>query len=191
MNFEELVVKGRSFRRFVQEQRVPRQVLVEMVNIARRLPCSGNRQPLRYMVIHEASACARLFPCLRWAASLKGWGGPVEGERPAAYILILTDTTINKTPDCDAGIAGLALQLAATERELGACMLASIDRPKIQSEFRIPEQYQIMLVLALGAPAEKVMLEDVKPGGDVTYYRDAQSVHHVPKRSLQEVLLDY
>jgi hypothetical protein len=27
-------------------------------------------------------------------------------------------------------------------------------------------------------------------GGDVTYYRDVQSVHHVPKRPLAEVLVE-
>lgn len=189
MSFKELVQKARSFRRYKQSQRVSRETLVELVDIARQVPCGGNRQPLRYMVVHEEDACARLYQHLHWAAALKPWT-PAEGERPAAYILILTDTAINKNPDCDAGIAAQTIQLAAAERGLGACMLGSIDRPKIAKDFAIAEKFGIVLVVSLGAPAEKIVLEDPKPDGNVTYYRDAQSVHHVPKRTLKEVLLN-
>jgi hypothetical protein len=34
-----------------------------------------------------------------------------------------------------------------------------------------------------------VVLEDVDPEGDTKYYRDAEGVHHVPKRSLEEMIL--
>jgi hypothetical protein len=34
------------------------------------------------------------------------------------------------------------------------------------------------------------VLEDIGAGGGIEYYRDASGVHHVPKRSLNDVLLD-
>jgi len=189
MNLEELVVKARSFRRFAQSKRIQAAALLDLVNLARRTPSAGNRQPLRYVLVHEESDCARLFKHLRWAAALKNWSGPAEGERPAGYVIMVTDTEINKNADCDAGIAAQTMQLAATERGLRACMLGAIDRPKIQAEFKIPKRYAIVLVLALGVPAETVVLEDAPSGGDVTYYRDAQDVHHVPKRPLKDIVL--
>jgi uncharacterized protein YcfL len=33
------------------------------------------------------------------------------------------------------------------------------------------------------------VVEALEPGGDVRYWRDAQGVHHVPKRSLEEIIL--
>jgi hypothetical protein len=44
-------------------------------------------------------------------------------------------------------------------------------------------------VLALGKPNETVVLEEVGPDGDIKYYRDEEDVHHVPKRSLEELVL--
>jgi hypothetical protein len=39
-------------------------------------------------------------------------------------------------------------------------------------------------------PAETCVLEDTMPGADQTYYRDAASIHHVPKRPMEEIVLD-
>ena len=188
--FESLVIRNRSFRRFDQTQRIPRQTLLDLLNLARRTPSAGNRQPLKYAVLHSPEDCARLFPHLHWAAALKGWSGPAEGERPAAYILIFCDTRILKEPGCDQGIAAQTLLLSAAAQGLGGCMLGAIDRAGIRAEFNVLEDFDLPLVVALGVPAEKCVLEDAPMGGDVTYYRDAQSVHHVPKRPLAEVLLE-
>ncbi|HEY3323543.1 MAG TPA: nitroreductase family protein [Planctomycetota bacterium] len=190
MNFEELIVRNRSYRRFQQNQRIEHKTLVELVDIARRTPCGGNRQPLRYAIVQQPEKCAQLFAHLRWAALLRGWGGPKEGERPAAYILILNDTTVSTHSDTEVGIAAQSMSLAATERGLGGCMIGSIDRAKVVQEFAIPDQYQLALVLALGVPAETCVLEAAEIGGSVAYYRDATGVHHVPKLPLSEVLIN-
>jgi nitroreductase len=190
MTVEELIVRNRSYRRFDQAKRVGRQTLRSLVDIARRTASAANRQPLKYVLLDDVAACARLFASLRWAGALKGWGGPAEGERPAAYVIVLLDTAVSKDPGCDHGIAAQSLLLAAVERGLGGCMLGAIDRPRIQKDFAIPPRYQVLLVVALGVPAERCVLEEAEPGGDVTYYRDAEGVHHVPKRPLGEIILD-
>ena len=117
------------------------------------------------------------------------WSGPAEGERPSAYIVILGDTKLHKSFGCDHGIAAQSIMLGATERGLGGCMIGSIDRPRLRQVLGIPERYEILLVLALGKPAETVVLEDVGPDGDIKYYRDEEDVHHVPKRTLGELIL--
>ena len=190
MALEDLIVRCRSYRRFDQSKRVARQTLLALVDLARRTASAANRQPLRYVLVETPEGCARLFPSLRWAAALKDWPGPKEGERPAAYVLVLLDTEVSKDAGCDHGIAAQSLLLAAVERGLGGCMLGAIDRPRIQRDFAIPPRYQVLLVVALGAPAETCILEDAAPGGDVTYWRDDRGVHHVPKRPLSEIVLD-
>lgn len=48
----------------------------------------------------------------------------------------------------------------------------------------------MLLLVALGYPAETVVLEDLGSEGDVRYWHDAQGVHHVPKRTLAQILIE-
>lgn len=189
MLFAELVRKTRSYRRFDEKTPIGLATLRELVDIARITASAANAQPLKYILCADPEMNAKLFAHLRWAGALPEWGGPKEGERPTGYIIILTDTTIRKTPGHDAGIAAQTIMLAATERGFGGCMLGAIDRPEIAKLFNIPERYEITLVLALGKPIEKVVLVPVGPDGDTRYYRDAEQTHYVPKRSLEEIIL--
>jgi hypothetical protein len=43
--------------------------------------------------------------------------------------------------------------------------------------------------VALGYPRETVVIDEMK-GGDYKYWRDEQSIHHVPKRRLSDLILD-
>jgi len=186
---EDLVLKNRSYRRFHQDVPVDLETLRALVNLARLSASANNLQPLKYILSCEPETNASIFPHTRWAGYLKDWPGPAEGERPAAYIVILGDTEIRKSFGCDHGIAAQSIMLGATERGLGGCMIGSIDHDGLRQALDIPKQYEILLVLVLGKPKETVMLEEVGSDGDIRYYRDAQGVHHVPKRSLNELIL--
>ncbi|MBU4212203.1 MAG: nitroreductase family protein [Verrucomicrobia bacterium] len=186
--FKTLVVKTRTVRRLYQAHRVKRADLLELVNLARLSASGGNLQPLKYILSCDPKRNAMIFTCLAWAGYLKTWGGPVEGERPAAYIIILGDTTIRREFGCDHGIAAQSIMLGATAKGLGGCIIGSIKRERLRAGQAIPVKYEILLVLALGRPVEKVILEAVQDG-DIKYWRDAKGRHHVPKRSLREIVL--
>lgn len=186
---KDLVRKNRSYRRFHQDVLVSVETLRQLVNLARLSASANNRQPLKYILVCDPEVNARVFPHTRWAGALKDWPGPPEGERPTAYIVILGDTEIRKGFGCDHGIAAQSIMLGATEGGLGGCMLGALERDGLRAALDIPERHEILLVLALGRPKETVVLEDVGPGGDVTYYRDAEDVHHVPKRTLDELIV--
>jgi nitroreductase len=190
VNFEDLIVRNRSYRRFRQSPAIDAATIRRLVDIARRTPSGTNRQPLKYIVVAGPERCARLFRFLKWAVWLK-WNGPAEGERPTGYVIVLCDKEIAKDPGADLGIACQSMLLAAVEKGFGGCMLGNIDRDGIREEFKIPERFDIALVVALGTPGETCVLEDAKPGGDLKYYRDAQDVHHVPKRPLDEVIVTF
>ena len=131
-----------------------------------------------------------IFPTLSWAGYLKDWAGPMEGEKPSAYIIVLGDTAIGNSFQYDTGIACQSILSGAAERGLGGCLIGSIKRDKLRVNLSIPEGYEILLVIALGKPAEKVVIEELAPEGDIKYWRDEKDIHHVPKRSLQELVLD-
>lgn len=187
---EDLIRRNRSYRRFNQEKPVNLQTLRDLVDLARLSASLANVQPLKYILVSDPEVNARIFPHTRWAGYLKDWDGPAEGERPAAYIVILGDSAIRKSVGCDHGIAAQSIMLGATERGLGGCMLGALDEDSLRETLSVAPQYEILLALALGEPNERVVLEDTGPGGDVKYYRDSEDVHHVPKRTLNEMILE-
>jgi nitroreductase len=185
----DLIVKNRSYRRFFQEQAIGIDTLRELVDLARLSASAANLQPLKYILSCTSEKNALIFPYLAWAGYLKDWSGPGEGERPAAYIIILGDKEVSKSFGCDHGIAAQSILLGATEKGLGGCMIASIDRDKLRKALDIPSSYEILLVLAIGKAKETVVIETVGPDGDVKYWRDSENVHHVPKRALDDVII--
>ena len=186
---KDLVFKTRSYRRFYQDTAVGMETLKELVDLARHSASGANRQPLKYILSCEAKTNDRIFETLGWAAYLKDWTGPVEGERPAAYIVIMLDTGVSNQPFVDHGIAGQNIMLGATEKGLGGCIIASVNRDKLKKILDIDDRFEILLVLALGTPKETVKIEYIDSDGDIKYWRDEEDVHHVPKRRLDDIIV--
>ena len=185
----ELVEKNRSYRRFDESFKVSLETLRELVELARLSASAANLQPLRYILSSDREKNALIFPNLSWAGYLKDWDGPCEGERPSAYIIILGDNEIAQSFGCNHGIAAQSILLGAVERRLGGCMVGSIDREKLCSSLKIPERYEILLVIALGKVVENVVIDEAGPDGNIKYWRDEESIHHVPKRALDDIIL--
>ncbi len=188
MKIKDLVLKTRSYRRFDESHRIDYDILEGLVELARLSASGANRQPLKYLIYNSPEDCEKVFPSLVWAAYLKKWKGPGPGQRPSGYIIILGDKSISEVFGVDHGIAAQSMMLGATEAGLGGCMIASIKRDYLRDEFKIPEMYEILLILALGKPAEKVIIEEIRDG-NVRYWRDSNDDHHVPKRPLNELIL--
>jgi nitroreductase len=186
----DLVLKTRSYRRFYQDVAISQETLRDMVDLARLAASAGNKQPLKYILSSDPQKNALIFPHLRWAGYLKEWDGPEEGERPAAYIVILGDKKLSESFGCDHGIAAQTILLGAMEKGLGGCMIASIQRHELYKALNLsPDDYEILLVLALGQPKEVVQLESLGADGDIKYWRAADSTHHVPKRLLDDIII--
>jgi nitroreductase len=122
---------------------------------------------------------------------MKDWIGPQEGERPSGYIIILVDTKkANEWIGYDCGIASQSILLGAREEGLAGCMIGSINRKKLKSLLNIPAQLKILLVIAIGKPKEKVVIESVGQDNNIRYWRDQNGVHHVPKKKLNDIIIN-
>lgn len=187
---KDLVRKSRSVRRFYQDQPVEMETLRELVDLARLSPSGSNLQALKFYLSNDPEKNALIFKHLAWAGYLRDWPGPEEGERPAAYIIILGDSTISKSFGCDHGIAAQSILLGAVEKGLGGCIIGSIQRADLSAALKLPTQMEILIALPIGKPKETVKVEQVGPDGSVKYWRDEQQVHHVPKRALDDIILE-
>ncbi len=191
MVFRELVTKCRSYRRFDGTVPVSEDVVRELVELACYVPSARNLQPLRYIAVCEPSLLAALYPLLSWAGYLADWLGPTEGERPQACIVMLGDSAAGSDFACDSGIAAQTILLGATASGLGGCILGSLDREKTRELLNIPESFSVLMAIALGKPVETVVIDQIGGDDSVRYYRDGSGIHHVPKRVLEDVLLNF
>ena len=186
--FVELMKRTRSYRRFKQDPAPTMEQLRSLIDIARLAPSTANRQPLKYILIQDRQALPQVFLTLRWAGYLQDWAGPAPNEQPTAYIVILNDPARSKNPGIDIGLAAQSIVLGAQELGFGACLLAAIDKPRLREALDIPKHLEIELVVALGTPGEEVKLTTVGSDDDIRYWRDDKGVHHVPKRSRDDLI---
>ena len=186
---KDLVLRNRSYRRFYQSESISETQLRDWIDLARNSASARNAQSLKYVLSFDESLNAQIFGQLSWAGYLTNWNGPEEGERPSAYIVMLNDTSISGNYFCDDGIAIQSILLGAVEAGFGGCIIHSVNRNKLREIVNLPEQFEILHVIALGKPKETVTLDEMK-AGDIKYWRDENQIHHVPKRPLDEIILE-
>jgi nitroreductase len=186
---KDLILKNRSYRRFYQEEKISNEQLYRWIDLARNSASARNAQTLKYILSTDEPFNAKIFELLGWAGYLTTWHGPEEGERPSAYIILLNDTLVAGNFFCDDGIALQSILLGATEDGYGGCIVHSVNRNKLRELLHLSEQYDILYVVALGKPKETVVLEKMK-NGDFKYWRDENQIHHVPKRPLDEIIIE-
>ncbi|HJX71199.1 MAG TPA: nitroreductase family protein [Bacteroidales bacterium] len=191
MDFEDIILRNRSYRRFYEDFEITKEVLRKLIGYARLSASSGNIQGLKFYLSADRVKNEIIFRHLQWAFYLKDWNGPEKGERPSAYIIILGDTDIHATVDIDVGIAAQSILLGATTMGLGGCMFGSVNRVGLRKDLHIPRKFQIPLTIALGKPKEKIVIEEVDSTGNIVYWRDKEKTHHVPKRSLDELIVEF
>lgn len=185
---KDLITKNRSYRRFYEEKSITKETLISLVDLARLSPSGKNLQPLKYFLSNDEKTNGIIFPNVAWAGYLKDWDGPTEGERPSAYIIQLGDTNLTSNFGHDPGIACQSILLGAVELGLGGCIIGSIKKAELHARLNLPVHLEIVLIIALGYPKEKVVIEQLI-SDDIKYWRDETGVHHVPKRNLEDLII--
>ena len=185
---KELLKKTRSYRRFDHSVKISREDIIDIVETYRLLPSAMNYQPLKFYIVNDEETTQKLFEHTFWAGAVKD-GKPCYEESPVAYIVICFDKNIGGKCDWDAGITSVSLMAAAVEKGFGGCILGSFIKDKFREIIGIDENLEPNLVLALGKPIENIILTEPK-NGDITYYRDENRNHYVPKRPLDEILMN-
>ncbi len=186
----DLIIENRTCRRFKQDTVINLDTLRGLVDLTRYTASGSNIQSLRYILSNDSDKNSLIFPLLGWAGQITDWPGPSEVERPSAFIIILTDTEVNtRFCEVDAGLATQSIMLGAREIGLGGCMHWSVKRDDLRKVLDIPTRYEILYVLSLGVPNEKIIVEKVGPDGKTNYWHDKDGVHHVPKRKLNDIII--
>ena len=190
---KELVTKNRSWRGYNEERKVSRKELLDMIDCARLSASSQNIQPLKYYIANKKEETEAILACTTWAKDLPELHLPFPGTHPTAFIVMLLDKSINDNIarfQTDAGIAAQSILLSATEKGLGGLIIKNFRAADLVNVIKTPEHLQPMIVLAIGEPAETIQIDVLEPGGSSIYYRTPDGEHHVPKRRLEDIVLN-
>ena len=191
--FLDLVKQARSHRGFRQDRKVTRQELEHLVECARFTPAARNDQVLKYYLAEKTETVAAIQPLTKWAGALAELHLPRKGAEPVAYIVICLDGSLAENPapyQRDVGIVAQTMLLAAAEMGLNGCMIGSFAAGELREKLGLPEAIKPQLLLALGEGTDRIVMTDVGEDGSTTYYRDAEDIHYVPKRTLEQLILN-
>ena len=191
--FLDLVKQARSHRGFRQDRKVTRQELEHLVECARFTPAARNDQVLKYYLAEKPETVAAIQPLTKWAGALAELHLPRKGAEPVAYIVICLDGSLAENPapyQRDVGIVAQTMLLAAAEMGLNGCMIGSFAAGELREKLGLPETIRPQLLLALGEGTDRIVITDVGEDGSTTYYRDAEDTHYVPKRTLEQLILN-
>jgi hypothetical protein len=91
-------------------------------------------------------------------------------------------------PYCDDGLHLETITLGLNTLGLGGCIIKAFNAPKLAKVLSLPDNIEPRYVLAIGYPIETVVIDDII-NDDCKYWRDENAAHHVPKRTLSEIII--
>jgi hypothetical protein len=68
-------------------------------------------------------------------------------------------------------------------------MIAAVSKKKLKKSLNISDHLKILLIIAIGKPKENIILESVDLSNSIKYWRDKNGIHHVPKRTLEDIII--
>lgn len=190
--FKDLVKLNRSYRGYDETYVMTKEVLLDLVDCARLSPSSVNAQPFKYFLAFEKETVRKIQSLTKWARALPDLELPHKGMCPTGFIVICQDLNIGESLaryQKDVGIVAQTILLAATEKELGGCMIGNFGAEPVKEALELDEHLMPVLIIALGKPNEQIVLKDIETGEDTAYYRDENDVHYVPKRKLSDIII--
>lgn len=190
---KDLVIANRSYRGYDESRRITRRELLEMVDCARLSASSVNQQPLRYYLAWEKDEVDQIQALTKWARGLPDMTLPHPGMCPTGFIVICQDTRVWESLarfQKDVGIVAQTILLSAVEMGLGGCMIGNFHASEVKETLKLEEYLVPLLIVALGKPKEEIVLTEIEEGEPVAYYRDENDIHYVPKRRLEDIVLN-
>ena len=189
---KDLVIKNRSYRGFDENYSFTKEQLESSIDLTRYTASSVNAQPLKYKIVFEKNEVEAVRPLTRWARALPDMVLPHPNMHATAFIIICQDTDISPNLaryQKDIGIVAQTITLAAVEDGLGGCMIGNFTPDEVKETLNLAENLTPMLIIALGKPAEEIVIKEIDNGESTKYYRDENDIHYVPKRKLKDILI--
>jgi nitroreductase len=149
------VISSRQSIRVFKDKQISDEIIYKIIDAARKAPSGNNSQPSRYFIVKDQKTKDKLkeigaihdtwaykAPVIIICCSEPKYKKFVEGWDSPDEIRALRDVSI----------ASSYLVLRARDLGLGSCYLGWIKPDKIKKVLKIPKDYVIPFVIALGYP---------------------------------------
>lgn len=140
-------IKNRKSIRSYETRQIPDDVLMRILEAGRAAPSASNAQPWHFIIVrsmeNRASLSKRVFTRFLSESPVILVGC---GEKEKRFHVV------------DVSIAMQQMVLAATAEGLGTCWIGDFDDKNVHELFKIPEKYNVVCLLAMGYPHEKLDL---------------------------------
>lgn len=180
-DFDQLVMGRRTIRRFKQEP-ISRDDLLAIVKAGSYAPSAGNGQPWQFIVVDDPETVRAVNAELGWLG-----GAPSTEQAPVAHVVALLANPKRRWAQyADGGAALTTMSLAAWARGIGSCWIGSFDHDKVRALLAVPEEWELLSVLALGRPDEEPLVKETR--GAPSARRATNGVLTVTKRALETIV---
>lgn len=149
MDVFEAVQIRRSIRAY-EPNHIPKEKLEKVLEAARLAPSANNIQPWHFIVVKDAEKRARLAKA-PFARFLK--------QVPVVIVGCGDQKASPKWFMVDVAIAMQNMVLTATSMGLGTCWVGSFNEEQVREMLKIPENYRVVALLALGYPRKKIDIQ--------------------------------
>ncbi|MEM2341392.1 MAG: nitroreductase family protein [Candidatus Bathyarchaeia archaeon] len=149
MDVFEAIRSRRSIRSY-EPTPIPRDKLEKILEAARLAPSAGNIQPWHFIVVTDSEKRRKLAKA-PFAGFLK--------EAPVVIVGCGNQKASPKWFMIDVAIAMQNMVLAATAEGLGTCWVGSFNENDVKEMLKIPDDYRVVALLALGYPHKKLDIQ--------------------------------
>ena len=186
-----LLESRRTYRRFDESRTIPDEVVSDMKRSAQLTSSAMNRQPLRYIYVRTPEIVNAIFDITSWGGALPdGLGRPKTGERPTMFVAILSVKELqSRFTAFDEGLAASNLTLSAWSHGVGSCILGSVNVESLREILNISDEYDVSCVIGFGYPTHTSKIVD-ECNGDIKYRHDKDKNYIVPKRKIEDTVID-
>lgn len=171
MNYNELLLKRRSVRRF-NDKLVPNETIVEIIKESTYAPSSRNDQPWKFIIVSDKSLMKRISDEAKKSIIKRIEVNP--NDYAKTYEKMLMDENYNifysapsvvfiigeknlKNMQINCTLAASYFMMSAASRELGTCWInfaTAIRSPEILDELEMPNSCEIVAPIIIGYPEE-------------------------------------
>lgn len=150
MDVFEAAQKRRSTRAY-ESTFVPEAKLERILEAARLAPSAGNVQPWHFIIVRNREKRETLAKGGRYARFL--------AESPVVIVGCGDQKASPNWYAVDVAIAMQNMVLTATGEGLGTCWIASFNEDRVRSLLKIPDNFRVIALMALGYPRERLDIE--------------------------------
>ncbi len=171
MNFDELIIQRRSVRIYA-EDKVPQELILQMLNAGRMAPSAVNYQPYIFIYVDDEALLQEIYKSYHreWFIKAKqlivvcanyrqSWKRPADSKDHA---------------DIDAAIAADHITLKAAEIGVGTCWVCNFIPDVLSTALKLPQHIKPVVMLPLGFPADTPPETKKRKSIEEIYFRNGE-----------------